>query len=66
MKLDFSNMRRYSVIACLEAHQPPIESLDLNREPSNDQTHNPRELIGEWATAARDPFPEIDGIIAYA
>jgi hypothetical protein len=70
VKLDFSKIPRIRLWSVLEEEEPPIQSLELgsttNTEPTADKVHIPRELIGEWSDSETDPFPDFEGIKAYA
>jgi hypothetical protein len=70
VKLDYSGVKRIRLWSCLEEEEPPIEPLELgstaNTEPTHDKVHIPRELVDEWADSDTDPFPDYEGIKAYA
>jgi hypothetical protein len=70
VKLDFSKVPRIRLWSVLEEEELPIQSLELgsttNTEPTGDKIHIPRELIGNWSDSDTDPFPDYQGIKAYA
>jgi hypothetical protein len=59
-----------SVWECLAEAEPQFQSLNLgsteNNEPNPEKVYIPREIIGEWGYSEIDPFPSLDGLIAYA
>jgi hypothetical protein len=66
---DYSPMARMTLWDALTGMESPMESLELgstnNTEPTEDQVHIPRKLIGDWTTSATDPFPNIERIREY-
>jgi hypothetical protein len=70
MKRDLSMLDPTTLWECLAEEEPQLESLQLgstdNTEPNPDKVYIPREIIREWGSSDIDPFPSLDGLVAYA
>jgi hypothetical protein len=60
----------YSTFHALIGEEFPMESIPLgsidNTEPTKDQAYIPRLLIQDWQESHDDPFPDFEGMEAYA
>jgi hypothetical protein len=70
---DLSSLERdqpSTYLGCLLDFEPPLQPLEFqfknNTEPNKEKLYIPCELIGQWAQSREDPFPDYDGIMAYA